>query len=284
MSTAYRLEPIEEIIDVAFGTARIRGAIPISLILVADSGGGKSKMLSRYAGDSIHVTQSFTSQGLFELMQHDSENKIRFLLTADLNPTLSRKPATVEATVANLLSVTADGTTRIDDGRQEKVCKHAPVGIITAVTPDLYHKQAKKWFALGLRRRIIPIFYTYSTETLAAIMEQVRKGKIDGSDFPEKKIEFPASPAYPAIGQLEASQLESLAQTLAQNLGKLNFRDGQVKKWVVRKVLPISPVITLRSLAQARALAAKRGKVNADDVSFARRFVDFTDPESPVKI
>jgi len=83
-----------------------------------------------------------------------------------MNPTLSRRPATVVATVANLLTLTMDGTCRVDDGREEKVAKHNPNWFMSGITPDIYNKQAKKWLSLGLRRRIIRYFTSTNSQQL----------------------------------------------------------------------------------------------------------------------
>lgn len=285
MNNPYLLEPIEEILETALYTASIRDAVPVSLILVSDSGVGKSKMIIRLQGEGIHATDSFTSQGLFELAQNDAKNVLRFLVTPDLNPTLSRKPSTVQSTVANLLSFTTDGTCRIDDGRREKKVEHTPVGLLTACTPPIYDKQAKRWFALGLRRRIIPIFYTYKSETLDALMELTRNNKITGANFQPLKFTFPPF-TLPVISKEIALILEGKSKDFAMNLGKLSFFDAekQIKRWVLQKVVPINPFVTLQALSRAHALRAKRGQVTLEDVEFVSRFISFTDPETPRQI
>lgn len=280
------LEPIEEILETSLLTACVKNAIPISLILVSDSGVAKSKLLQRLHGDngSIHKTDSFSSQGLFDLSQNDKKNDLKFLIAPDMNPTLSRKPSTVQSTIANLLSFTADGTCRIDDGRREKIAEHTPVGLLTACTPQIYDKQAKKWFALGLRRRIIPIFYSYTQETTDKLMESTRNGNISAANFPPLHVNFPA-PTLPNIPETLSKEIEMKSKDFAINLGKLSFRDEQqAKKWSVIKVVPISPFVTLQAMARAHAIRAKRNQVTREDLEFLSKFIGFTDPEIPRQI
>jgi hypothetical protein len=282
---AYFLDEIKEILETAFYTASLRDTVPISMILVADSGTAKSKLiLSISTLPGVHKTDSFSSKGLFDLMAADVEKKIRFITTPDLNPTLSRKASTVEATVANLLSVTADGTCRVDDARGEKVCKHGAIGLLSACTPSIYHGQAKKWFALGLRRRIIPVFFTYRTSTLDALMKLTRGGKINGGDFQDMKLKVPVEKQMPLISDNQMLEIEIKSRDFAHNLGKLSIREDKIKKWVVQKVIPISPFVTLQSMARAHALRANRTAINKTDIDFISHFVEFTNPEEPRQI
>lgn len=276
------LEIIQEILETALYTANIREAVPISLLLVGESGVAKSKMLMRLTGKSIHLTDSFTSNGLFDIVAADKENAVKFIVTPDLNPTMSRKSSTVQATVANLLSITADGTCRVDDGREQKVAEHSPMGFLTACTPDVYHRQAKRWFALGLRRRIIAVFYTYTNETQNALLALVRQDKINATNF--KPFVFSTNGvnlACPVISNDNKMKLESHAKDFAVNLGRLSFMDGDIKKWVVANVMPISPLVTLNTLARAHALRDGRAEVNAKDMSFIEKFIGFTNPQEP---
>src|SRR5271154_569637 len=117
----FLLEDLTDVLMTVLFTSCVRGAVPVSVVLVADSGTAKSKVIKQYVGEGVHVTDSFSSQGLFQLMQTDPHSKIRFIMLPDFNPTLSRQQKTVTATVSNLLSLTMDGTCRIDDGRQEKL-------------------------------------------------------------------------------------------------------------------------------------------------------------------
>jgi hypothetical protein len=275
------LEGIQEIVLTTLYTACVKNAVPVSLILVAASGTAKSKTLEAYNGPSIHKTDSFSSNGLFDLMMQDRDGKLRWIITVDLNPTLSRKSSTVESTMANLLTLTQDGTCRVDDGRKEKVAQHKPIGLISAVTPDMFQKQTKKWFALGLRRRIIPVFYAYSNSAIEALKKAVREDKISGANFPKINLKLDTE-KNPTINQLHASRLESLGVTFATNLGLSRFNDrGGSEKWYVRKIVPISPIVTLRTLAKAHAIYNKREVVTDEDVDFMVRFLDFTNESLP---
>jgi|SRR5690242_13277122 len=279
----YCIEPIQEVIETVIFTGCIRNEIPVSIIIVGPSGVGKSMMLSRYNSEALRHTDSISSQGLYDIAVNDRKQDVKFLLIPDMNPTLSRKPATVQSTIANLLSFTADGTVRIDDGRRDKECKHTPVGLITAATDDIYSRQAKRWFALGLRRRIVPIFFKYTMTTTRKLQELVRRDKIHSTKPTPINLKL-AIQSRPVISKSMSILIEGLSQKFSTLLGKLHVHEKEVRKWYVREVVPISPQIILTNLCRAHALRAKRAVAIKDDYDFLCRFLDFCDPEHPREI
>lgn len=284
-NTPYLLESIHELLLTVLYTSTVENAIPVSVVLVADSGTAKSKLLKQPIGRSIHHTDSFSSQGLFTLMQNDNENKLDWIIVPDLNPTLSRQQKTVNATVANLLTLTMDGTCRIDDGREQKILKHRPIGILAAITPEIYQTQVRKWFALGLTRRILPIFYTYTASTVRTLLDMVQDGKITSVDFKEEEIPLQEK-HKPAIDKAEGQYIEALAVRMSVNMGKTKQKDSTNGKfrWYVKNIVPISPTVVLRTLAQAHAIRHSRGKVGQEELKFLNSFLDFTDPTNPKQI
>jgi hypothetical protein len=284
-----KLETIENIMLTIFETANIEHSVPVSLLLVAPSGEAKSSIIKQHCGESVIQTDGFTQKGLWDIVSRDPENKISYITVPDLNPTLSRQPKVVEAAIGNLLTLTFDGSVRMDDGRQEKIFKHRPIGFIGAMTPELYTKYAKKWFALGLRRRVIPFFYEYSFKTIEIIQEEIRKGKV------HRQIETMGvihskngNRVSPVISVEHSHALKELSSRLAILLGKTKVRlssNGLSKyKWITDTIAPIDPHMLLRTIAQANALKHKRGRVENVDVEFAVDFCDFCDPERPKQV
>lgn len=283
MNGVFLLDNLVEIIETVFYTASVRDEIPVSLIMVGPSGSAKSKILKSYECEHIHVTDSITSQGLWEIVQRDTKGEKRIIVIPDINPTLSRRSSTTQATIGNLLSVTGDGTVRIDDGRGEKTCQHSPMALVTACTPEIYHKHARQWFALGLIRRIIPIFYNYSSTTQDALQRLVRDNKIHASFATPHHFILPTS-ARPVLNSETPMEFESRSKDLAHNLGKLQFLEDGTKRWQIKNVVPVSPHVTIRTLAMAHALRRKSAKVEQEEVRFISEFIGYTDPETPRQI
>lgn len=283
----FELEHLEEIITTSMFTSFISSATPVSIILVAPSGTAKSTLIRRVHAPFIHSTDSFSSQGLWQLAQADPKNEIKAISVPDINLTLSRRPSTVQSAVATLLSLTFDGTARIDDGREIKMCKHDAVSFVSAVTPEIYTLQAKKWFALGLRRRIIPLFYQYSRETVNKLQQAVVDGKLVSKNPSLLKLEL-IKQRNPLVDRTMALHIRALSEQFAGLLGK-NFikirkDDRVVKKWYNENIVPISPHLTLRTLAQSHTILRKSAKVEQADIDFLSRFIAFCDQECPKQI
>ena len=285
----YCVEEIQKLLEVVFFTGWLKDENPVSLLLIGPSGTGKSKLICAKESPCFLRTDSISSNGLFDIAQRDHANTLKFLLIPDLNGTLSRRPTTVEATLANLLSFTSDGTVRVDDGRGEKICKHRPIGLITAATTEIYKKNAKRWYNLGLRRRILPVFYRYSPATLQKLQRLVSQNKIhssipDGAKFNEKmEKQEPISVSIPDKFEIEIMMMST---ALATFMGKDAVTDRIHKRtyWESKEVVPISPQITLKNLARAHALNAERRAVNQSDFDFLGSFLGFCDPENPRQI
>lgn len=279
----YGLEELEEILETIFYTAAIKGAVPISVLLIGPSGSAKSAVIKQYRAPQFHESDSFTSQGLFDIMSKDPGNMKRFLLVPDINPSLSRKNSVVQSMMANLLTLTYDGSVRVDDGRNVKECRHDPIALVTAATPEIYAQHAKRWMWLGLRRRIVPLFFTYTVETTARLQELTSNGKVQPA-IERKKVRIPAPTQAPALHKTEAREIMIDSERFARMLGKYSFVRQNEKRWVTLNVVPISPQITLRTLAQAHALRARRRAVNKRDIEFIRMFLGYCDPETPKAI
>ena len=278
-------DQLEEIIETVLYSARIKDSVPVSILLIAKSGTAKSALIKQYQGPNIHPCDSFSSQGMWDTAISDQKNEIAFMTVPDMNPTLSRKPSTVQSVIANLLTLLYDGSVRINDGRREKMCKHSPIGLISAVTPEIYRANAKRWLWLGIRRRIIPLFFEYSNETIRLLQGHVRKGKIHSALNGKKTIVLP-KPYTCAIDERHGVFLEAESTAFSVTLGKNGTWDKSNSKmaWIDSGLVPVSPHLTLRSLAQAHARRDNRAKVNDSDIDFICRFRDFSDPENPKKI
>jgi hypothetical protein len=183
----------------------------------------------------------------------------------------------------------SEGTCRIDDGRQQKVLKHSPMSIVSAVTPDMYIAHYKKWKALGFIRRFIIINYSYNLETRREGNTKIRQGKITSSPLPEVIIDASENGKKfnVEIPKDRAKDIEIISLELAKNLGYNLVRDSRTHKviWMIKEpALEFAPHLTLQAIAKGNALKHKRYKVGAEDIDFLTKLMDFTDPSSPGRI
>lgn len=290
-------EQLSEILETVIFTAYLKNAIPISVILVGPSGAGKSKLVLQYQNSiGCHITTDVTSMGLQEIMARDKEGKINFIIIPDFNIVLSHRQSTLQLTIGNLLSMTSEGSIRIDDGRLDKETKHGPIGVISAMTSEMYAGIGRKWVSLGFSRRFLPINYDYSLHTREAIQNHISLGLVSMLQLVEKKIHAPSKDSEVAISTEHSERIKYFSSELAGNLGWIPVRPrfppaGSDGKFTPRpkavfsgRQMEFSPHLVLRTLARAHALRQGRKEVSEDDIIFCMKVIAFTRYDQPVML
>lgn len=283
-------EQLSEIIETIIYSAYLVGAIPISGMLVGPSGAGKSKVLMQYQSSiGCHVTTDITSMGLQDILAKDVDQKTNFIVIPDFNIVLSHRASTLQLTIGNLLSATSEGTIRIDDGRAVKETKHGPVGILSAMTREMYAMMGKKWIALGFNRRFLPLNYDYGLQTREKIQLSISNGLTTMLHLAEKKIHQPHKTDVKITDEC-STRLMMCSNDLANNIGwiptRAKTKDNQFKPKAIftGKQLEFSPHIVLRTLARAHALRDGRHSVDDDDIIFCMKVIAFTRFDQPVML
>lgn len=283
------VENLSEIAETALFSAHLTKSIPTSLVFIGPSGAGKSKLIMQYENvNGSHLTSDITSSGLQELLAADPAGKIKFLIVPDFNVVLSHRASTLQLTIANLLSVTSEGTVRIDDGRLKKETKHAPCGILTAMTRDLYSMFARKWAVLGFNRRFLPIYYDYSLQTRQRINTAIMGGYVTLMQLARAAVPMPKKPQDVGISPGMGQRIQGLSDELANNIGYIptptRHRSNKGTHGGARfagKQLEFSPHLALRSMARAHALRDGRRDVKEPDLDFLFRLIGFTRYDRP---
>lgn len=282
-------DQLEEILETAIFSAYLVNAIPMSIMLIGPSGVAKSKAIMQYkSGLGCHLTTDVTSSGMQDLLAKDSKEEIRFIIIPDFNIVLSHRHATLQLTIANLLSMTSEGSIRIDDGRAVKEVKHSPVGILSAMTPPMYSAIGKKWVALGFSRRFLPVNYDYSLATKEKIQNSIAAGLTTMLQLAEKRLTMPATFANVAIDDNQSNRLMNFSHDLATNIGWTAVPNrkniNQPKAVNTGKQIEFSPHIILRTMARAHALRDKRPEVLDADIEFCMKLIGFTRFDQPVQL
>ena len=257
----------------------------LSAILIAPSDAGKSELILSHLPAGARVLDDFTSASLYHLLKDPPRPS--WIVVPDLNALISHKPSVANLTMANLLSLLAEGTSEImgPDGAKMKLRDTEPngirLGLLTGITPEMFFARRGKWRATGFLRRLIPLYYTYSTETQQAIQSAIRGGH-DATPYHRASMPGLAGPlravAIPrTIGRAISDMSES---SIRYNLrwGSLTDETRNVRAFE----LPFSVHKTFRRYARAHARLARRKIVTAPDLAaledFAR-FVRYDQPE-----
>lgn len=295
----FGMAKVHEIVETAFLTARLERTLPVSVVLISLSGSGKSTIVKRYECDDwIMPVDDLTSTGLWDALQADNRGLLRFFRCHDMNVTFSHNPVVVNLATSSLTTVMSDGSMRIQDGRKQKELKHAPAGLIGALTPELFYRHLKAAHANGLLRRHFPIRYELEPRLVEAIMRRKAKGvrepddKVNplrlspNDDMKALKVELPES---------IAERLTDKAQLITANAGVYRgwqvFRDseGKLRKERVWKkhsedFYPMGTYEMLCAFAKAHALRDGRMKVNETDLVFCSELVGFCRLDAPTMI
>lgn len=281
------MNPVNQILKVALHTSLISSSRPVSVLLVGPSGGGKSATISRFSSKWIHHASDVTTRGLYDLAAEDTGNQLRAICIPDLNVPLSHKPSVSNLTIATILSLSWDGTARIDDGRQNKILRHNAIGFYSGCTPDMFLHSYRRWQALGLMRRFITLHYNYGVSTRCVGSQMIREGKIDSSPLSPIPITTRVGAKKGILISIPTEltfEIEKLGAELAIHLSyRLSWSTKTHRaQWTVfSRELEFAPHVLMQTMARASALTQGRRSVNEDDIAFLCTLLRFTNPSHP---
>lgn len=224
-----RVEPLRVIVETAELTTCLVGDRPLSLMLISESGAGKTRIVltSQFAGSrNVQVLSDFTGFGFLELIEQsmrDGKYSGMFLVP-DFNAALSHKQATTGYTLATLLTLLGEGV--VGEIAMPEVKKkldlvmksEVKIGIIACVTPQMIYRRSAQWKALGLIRRLLPVFYTYGPGTVSIIQSELINSEGTGKFYEMHKTALPLCKFAVSIPQEMRSRVMNLASNTTNTL------------------------------------------------------------------
>lgn len=282
---------VEEIIKSVLFTAFVEHAIPLSLLIVAGSGTGKSKTINQFKSDGIHIQNDLTTFDLIGLFTKDQADIIHHIIVPDLNLPLSHRSTVSKLMIATLLGSTSERikifTTQKGGERVEHA--HRAIGLISAITPTVFDKNVRKFSELGFVRRMPPIFYEPGEKTINTILKFIEKDKISLLQLPDANIQKePEKQVNVLIPARFNKEIRGLGLLFSAHLNAIIQRPFWHKDKTIRSneipLTPISPNLYLRNLVRGHALLCNRKEIRPTDMHFLEEFVKFTDSGSPRSI
>jgi hypothetical protein len=248
------LLPIALSVELALYSAYVKDSRPLSLLIIAPVGSGKTELLHSYSENKgVVLYNDFTAYGLYTLLGQIQAGLVKHVLVADLVRLTSRGPSVWRQILTTLDALIEEGVTRIDTFF---VKFHSPTpvraGIVAALTTDEWRARRKTWIKYGFLSRAIPISYELAPEDLLKGEEAIYEGK---SLFQPVKLKLPEAQVEVGLSEHIKEQLKRLGRIIAAvNQDETRFRSH-------KHVL---------AMAKASALRSGRMEVNEEDVNTLR--------------
>ncbi|MEM3699917.1 MAG: hypothetical protein QXL57_03510 [Candidatus Bathyarchaeia archaeon] len=248
------LLPTAVSVELALYTGYIEPYDPLSMLIIAPVGSGKTELLKAYTENrGIALYNDFTSYGLTGLLGQIQAGLIRHVMVADLVRLTARGNPVWHQILLTLNALIEEGVQNIDTFH---IRFHSPTpvkaGVITALTTDEWKARRKQWIRLGFLSRAVPISYHIAPEDIIRGEQALYRAE---PTFKPVKLDFPEKPVCIAIPEKHKEALMRLGRVIAAvNRDETRFRSH-------RHVL---------AMAKASALRGNRTEVDESDVKLLK--------------
>jgi hypothetical protein len=213
------------IINIVLQTAYLKSCPnPKSLLLIAKSGIGKSRLLSPLSRlDFVSYVNDITPKYLVEFLRRAKTGEKKFLVIPDYTSCLSHGMNTRNTLNAILRGMTEEGILDLSDYHLE-FQSDTPVraGLLTAITIDSYAMFRESWKTTGFLSRLIPVSFDHSIATKEKIMNNINARLPDAID--KVKLEVKKRPRMVECPEHLLRQLRQIEENLALHSGSLPYR------------------------------------------------------------
>lgn len=256
------MELVKELVETVLLTGRLQQHSPISLLLISDPEGGKTRVLFETPCSAAIVLTDVTGRALQELCRM-SPDKTHFVIN-DLVAVLSHKQQVNKYTISMINAMTEEGIVAVAFPGQVEAFKSGKRGIIAALTTTMTKDGRQWWNKIGLTSRMLPFCFQAGQDLVIKIMSAIN-GDSDGIEGKEFRI--PSIPIKVAFPQKETKQVHAIAQKKAKEFEEVGFR--RLKQF--------------RALVRAHALRRtwKKPEVNQEDVNFLKKIYPYIDYSRP---
>ena len=169
-------EEIEKILKLVITTGKIKNAHPVSMLLLANVGGGKTEILKKFnKNKGIAYVTDATAYGLTkEYLNEIEKGNIHHIMIPDLITPLSKQTATRQGFISFLNGLIEEGIADMHSyAVQFNTKKDLKCGLITALAKEDFDKNYYRWSNMGFLSRCIPVSYSYGTKEIKQIFDHI---------------------------------------------------------------------------------------------------------------
>jgi len=165
------LEELDDFLQIVLWSGRVQGERPVSGILVAPPGHGKTCLLERIQCDTAPLLSDITAREIHNKLEECPD--ATHLLLGDMLSIFGHKSHVVRLTMRSISAMTGE-TMKNDPFSGKKIDRQ--LGLLTAIPPENLENSAIKR-ALhdgGFATRFLIIEYRYKPSTISAIHKYIR--------------------------------------------------------------------------------------------------------------
>jgi hypothetical protein len=248
------LEPIVDLVLTILWSGQVEGERPLSLILIAPPGSGKTSVLEMLECPVAYFLADITSREIKMILKKNGS--LSHIMLGDFTAVFSRARGTAKLTINLLGRLTGDKLTH-EPWSGEELAVPRKLGFISAIPPeDLKGREVKSHVqGAGFASRFLFAKYNYTQETINRVHQFIREGKYKNV----KPFKFDIKPG-------------ALTIAVPKDIG--HEIDGLAKQ-IKRDPLGFRAHHHLRTLACAIARKNSRNTVTAEDYQTLVSFCDF---------
>jgi hypothetical protein len=236
--------PIIDILRRVVASGFIKNASPISALIVAPVGAGKTTALKKISvNKNILALSDVTPYGLTMLLNEIKDKKITHIIIFDLVQPMSRSRSVVNSLIGFLNSLIEEGIFRISTGVMQ-VKEPIKLGLISCTTEKEIQDKRRGWLGIGFISRLIPISFAYTKTDVIQILEDLAEQKISDISYEKLKAKSREIKENPQIFKLLIPYAEQMA---------------------INEALPFRNQNQLQILLMANALLRGGNKVEKED-------------------
>ena len=169
---------MEKITKVALFSGRLANERPLSILIVAAVGAGKSDLLSGFTERYVDTVLYATDITAFALHhKHGKQLKsgaIRHIIIPDLLTPLNKAKEQADHFITFMNGIIEEGVARVESQKSHFVVD-MPIkcGLISSLAVNELKMRKGKWASVGFLSRMLPISYQYRQETVIQIFDYI---------------------------------------------------------------------------------------------------------------